>query len=201
MKKSVMVMIGCIMAVSFVFSGMVEAAETLTIAFFDFRGFEQKSTKFSAAKKRFADKLQAEQVKLEKMKEDYLNLQDELKKQGPMLKEETRNAKLKELGQKEIEFKLAEQQAKQILQNDERELMEVLQRDLKKIIDALREQKRFTMILNSQAAILSADSALDITDQIIAAYDATPATGAGPGPRPAAPTPKPKPPVKPTDRK
>jgi Skp family chaperone for outer membrane proteins len=112
-----------------------------------------------------------------------------------MLKEDTRNQMIKEIGIKEMEFKLAEKEAQNSLQNEEREMMEVFQRDLTKIIAQIRAQKGYTMVFN-QAALLSADDALDITEDVAKAYDAAAAApaaapkkapAAGPAPAPAAP--------------
>ena len=54
---------------------------------------------------------------LENRKKEMDTLNEQLQKQGPMLKEETRNTKIKELGIKEMEFNLAEKEAHNSLQN------------------------------------------------------------------------------------
>ena len=100
-------------------------------------------------------------------------LSDQLQKQGPMLKEETRNEKIKELGMKEMELKLAQKQAETELQNEARALDESMMRDLIKIIGALRKQKNLSLILNSTSAILSADDSLDITEEVAKIYDSS----------------------------
>ena len=61
--------------------------------------------------------------------------------------------------------------------------MESFQRDLTKIIARIRAQKGLMMVFN-QAALLSADDALDITEDVAKAYDAEAAAPA------AAPAPK-----------
>ena len=120
---------------------------------------------------------------LEKKKNELVNLQEQLQKQGPMLKEETRNDKIKELGVKEMELKLAQKAAESDLQNEFRAAQELMMRDINKIISEVRAQKNLTMVLNSMA-ILSADDAADITDEIIRLYDG------GAGGKPAAEKPK-----------
>ena len=50
-------------------------------------------------------------------------------------------------------------------------MMAIFQRDLTKIIARIRAQKGLKLVFN-QAALLSADDALDITDEVAKAYDA-----------------------------
>jgi Skp family chaperone for outer membrane proteins len=91
----------------------------------------------------------------------------------------------KNIGMKEMELKLAEKSAQNSLQNEEQEAMKIFQRDLVNIISKIRTQKGLTMVFN-QAALLSADDALDITAEVAKAYDATAAAPAA-APRPKAP--------------
>ena len=127
-----------------------------------------------------------------KKKNELVNLQEQLQKQGPMLKEETRNDKIKEIGVKEMELKLAQKAAETDLQNEFRAAQELMMRDINKIISEIRVQKKLSMVLNSMA-ILSADDAFDITDEVISLYDGAPSG------KPAAE--KPKPPAAPAKPK
>ena len=164
------------------FSGIVQA-ESLTVAFVDFQKLETKSKKAQDLQKKLTDMSNVKRNDLEKKKNELVNLQEQLQKQGPMLKEETRNDKIKELGVKEMELKLAQKAAESDLQNEFRAAQELMMRDINKIISEVRAQKNLTMVLNSMA-ILSADDAADITDEIIRLYDG------GAGGKPAAEKPK-----------
>jgi outer membrane protein len=164
-------------------------AQAFKFAYVDFQKFSEKSKRHTEEQKKLADLLQMKQSELERKKDELINLQEDLKKQGPMLKEDTRNAKLKEIGIKEMEFKLSEQQAKSLLQNEQREAMELLRRDMKVIINKIRADQKYTLIFDA-AALVGADEALDITDQVVKAYDS-----AQPSPKPT--TTAPPPPAKP----
>lgn len=170
-------------------------AQDLKVAFVDLQKFASKSVKAQTMQKKLMDRMNTLRTSLENKKKELADLQEQLQKQGPMLKEDTRNQKIKEIGIKEMEFKLAEKEAQNSLQNEERDTMESFQRDLTKIIARIRAQKGLMMVFN-QAALLSADDALDITEDVAKAYDAEAAApaaapkkapAAGPAPAPAAP--------------
>jgi outer membrane protein len=160
-------------------------AQDLKVAFVDLQKFASKSVKAQTMQKKLMDLMNTKRTALENKKKELQELQEKLQKQGPMLKEDTRNQMIKEIGIKEMEFKLAEKEAQNSLQNEEREMMEVFQRDLTKIIAQIRAQKGYTMVFN-QAALLSADDALDITADVAKAYDAAAAAPAA-APKPKAP--------------
>jgi Skp family chaperone for outer membrane proteins len=168
-------------------------AQGLKIGFVDFIQFADKSAKAQAQQKKLIQLVSQKREELEKKKRELLDLQDQLQKTGPMLKEEARNAKIKELGIKEMELKLLEKEAENAVRNEQRVAQEVFQKDVIKVITAIRKQKGLTLVLNS-AAILSVDDALNITDEVIRAYDAQ-ASGTRPAAtrRPTAPTAGPKP--------
>ena len=159
---------------AFVFCASTVYAEALTVAFVDFQKLEAKSKKAQDLQKKLTDMSNVKRNDLEKKKNELVNLQEQLQKQGPMLKEETRNDKIKELGVKEMELKLAQKAAETDLQNEFRAAQELMMRDINKIISDIRTHKNLSMVLNSMA-ILSADDAFDITDEVIRIYDGAPA--------------------------
>ncbi len=195
MRKHVL---ACVCAVSaLVFVCVVTGqAQDLKVGFVDLQKFASKSVKAQTMQKKLMDLMNTKRTALENKKKELADLQEQLQKQGPMLKEDTRNQKIKEIGIKEMEFKLAEKEAQNSLQNEERDTMEVFQRDLVKIIAGIRAKKGLVMVFN-QAALLSADDALDITDEVAKAYDAEAAApAAAPKPKAAAPAPAPAAPKK-----
>ena len=203
MKKHVIVIIGVLFGLVFLMSSLA-FAQAKMFAFVDFAKFATESKKAQVEQSRFGDLVRQKREDLEKRKKEIERLQEELQKQGPMLKEETRNQKIKEIGIKEMEFKLAERDDQAQLQNEQRDAEQVLQQDLKKIIGEIRKEKNLTIVFNSMA-LLSADDTLDITDEVIKRYDAMagsskpgPAPKPAPKPAPAAPAKPAAPPAKPT---
>jgi len=192
-----MVLIGALVTAAFAFSATAQA-QAPKIAFVDLQKFAQQSKRYRAQQKKLIELAQRKQAELEKKKEQLISLQEDLKKQGPMLKEDTRNARVKELGIKEMELKLSEKQAQNLLKSHQREYMEMLQKEIRKIISGIRKQKKLTLIFNS-GALLGADDTLDITVDLVKAYDRAAAAPVArkPAAKPAAPRAKPRAPVKP----
>lgn len=155
-------------------------------AFVDFQKFAANSKKAQAQQQKFVQLVDTKRTALENKKKEMETLNEQLQKQGPMLKEETRNQKIKELGLKEMEFKLAEKDAQNVLQNEQREQQEIFRRDISKIISQVRVQKKLTFIFDS-AALLAADETLDITDEVVRLYDAESDKAGAVKPKPATP--------------
>lgn len=155
------------------------SAQQFRVGFVHLQKVMMTSTRAKAEQKRLLSMQQRERAKLEKMKEEFVKLQEDLQKQGPMLKEDTKNNMIKQIGIKEMELKLAAKQAEGALQNAQREFQEVFLRDMSKVIGKIRKEKQLAMVFNS-AALISADDAFDITDSVIKAYDA--ASSAKPAP-------------------
>ncbi len=179
--------------------GACFAQTPLTIGFVDMQQFEAKSKRSQEMQKHFQDISNVKRTGLEKKQNELKSLSDQLQKQGPMLKEDTRNEKIKEIGMKEMELKLAQKQAETEMQNEARALQESMMREFMKIVGELRKQKNLSLILNSSSAILSADDSFDLTDEVVKIFDASagskPAAAdkAKPATPPAAQHPKPKP--------
>lgn len=188
MKRHVVTAISAVLAMALVGFGTCHA-QALKIGFVDFAQFAAKSKKAQAQQKKFAQLVQSKRNKLEKMKQELIQMQEQLQKQGPMLKDDTRTARIKEIGIKEMELKLAEKEAENVLRNEQRDTQEVFQRDVIKLIAAIRKQKGLTMVINA-SALLSVDDSLNITDEVIRAYDAQAVTSP---PKPKSPSRKARP--------
>lgn len=162
-------------------------AQEIKIGFVDLMKFAQQSKRAQEHQQRFMKIVEKERATLENKKKELVELQDQLQKQGPMLKEETRNQKVKEFNIKKMELEMAEKDAQAKLQNEQREAQEVLRKDVSKIIGNVRGQRKLTLVLNADS-LLSADDALDITEDVVRLYDAE--AGKAPAAKPAA-APKP----------
>lgn len=185
-----------VLGMALVWFGTCEA-QGLKIAFVDFVQFANKSTKAQAQQKKLVELVSKKRDELEKKKKELMDLNEQLQKTGPMLKEDARNAKIKEIGIKEMELKLLEKEAENAVRNEQRSAQEVFQRDVMKVIGAIRKQKGLTLVLNAQA-LLSVDDALNITEEVVQAYDAQPSTPApAPTQKKAAPKAAPKAPARP----
>lgn len=173
-----------VLGMALIWSGTGEA-QGLKIGFVDFGQFAKKSKRAQAQETKLVQLVSKKRDEFEKKKKELMDLQEKLQKTGPMLKEEARNAMIKELGIKEMELKLLEKEAENAVRNEQRSTQEVFQQDVIKVIGAIRAQKGLNLVLN-YAALLAADDALNITDEVVQAYDAqVPST-----PKPAAAAPR-----------
>jgi outer membrane protein len=174
-------------------------AQDIKVGFVDLMKFAQQSKKAQEQQQRLMKMAEKERTTLENKEKELVALQDQLQKQGPMLKEETRNQKVNEFNIKKMELEMAKKDAQNKLQNEQREAQELIQKDVSKVIGHIRTQKKLTLVFNS-AALLSADDALDITDDVVRLYDAeagkAPAAKSAPA-KPAAPKPAVHGPAKP----
>jgi outer membrane protein len=172
------------------------AAQEPKVAVVDIMQFTQKSLQAQESHRKLQNLRVQKKQALDRKVDELRSLKEKFEKQGPMLKEETRNAMIRDMSVKETELKLAEQEAQTSFQSAVRDAEQTLQQDLTKVIAAIRAEKKLSLVIQANA-LFSYDEALDITDEVISRYDAAhggpgkPTTKA-PAPTPPAP-PKPKP--------
>ncbi|AFM25779.1 OmpH family outer membrane protein [Desulfomonile tiedjei] len=186
MKKLYIATICAVLATAIVTSGVCWAEERF--AFVNLQLISRKSVKAQQLQKKVQQLAETKKAALEKKRAEMMSLQEQIQKQSAMLKNDAREKMMKDLGIKEVEYKLAEQEAQNSLQNEQREVEEVFIRDISKVVAKLRTDKKLTAIFNSMM-MLSFDDSLDLTDEVIKLYDAAPDTTARPAP-PAPPKPK-----------
>ena len=195
MKKHTTMLVGALIATAFVIATVGGASAQAPrkapggkIAFVDLLEFMQKSKKVQARQKNMIDFQNKKKSELMNLQKKIKDLQQELQSQGPMLKEERRKAKERELQHLVIDIRTMEKQAKADLERESRENQRIIMQGVQKIVTDLRSKGGFAFIFN-QAAILSADDAYDITAEVIKRYDAAPEASAAAAPKPAAPKP------------
>lgn len=169
MKRYLALLCGAVLAASVLFPGIGEA-EGLRIAFVDMNKFAAKSNRHQAVQKKLMQLQAQKSAELENLQKELRQMQRDLQKQGPLLKEDTQAARIKEISVKEIELKLAKQRAENELRNRAREADEMLRDEIVDIIGKLRQQLKLDFVLNG-AGLLSAADKYDITDRVVKAYD------------------------------
>lgn len=191
MKKLYIATICAVLATAIVASGVCWAQD-VKFAFVNLQLISRKSVKAQQLQKKVAQLMETKKAALEKKRAEMVSLQEQIQKQSAMLKNDAREKMMKDLGIKEVEYKLAEQEAQNSLQNEQREVEEIFIRDISKVVAKLRTERKLTAIFNSMM-MLSFDDSLDLTDEVIKLYDAAsdaPPRHAAP---PAGPRPKPGP--------
>ena len=186
MKRHVRIL-GLAMVVFFAVTSVCSAQEP-RVAFVNIMKFIQKSVQAKESQRKLQTLADQKKMALERKEDELRALKEKLEKQGPMLKEETRNAMIRDLSVKDTELKLAKQEAQNAMQTAVRDWEQTMQQDLVKIVSAIRTEKKLSYVIRAEV-LLAYDKALDITDEVVTRYDAS---SAQPKPQP-----KPKRPVPP----
>ena len=137
----------------------------------------QKAVTESVAGKKALDKF-GEQVKqteqdLLKEKEDIEKLGEMIQKQSMMLTDEVRREKEKEFLRRQRDYERLVKDSKTELQIKEAELTNDILEDLLPIVQKYGKDNKYSIIFEkSERVLLYADEALNLTDKIIAIFDA-----------------------------
>lgn len=141
------------------------------VAFVDFRRFSTKSSRANEQSKRFAEVMDRKRADLKAKKKDLESVQEQFEQQSPRLKREGKDAKIKELGIKELELKLAVKEAQNAMEKEQREFLENFRRDIVKTVANFRQNHKYMLILDAEA-LQAASDALEVTDKVAKLYDA-----------------------------
>ncbi len=195
MKRRIVTAVCATVTMLFVWS-IYSQAQEFKIGFVDVMKLMERSSKAKDQQMKLQQLMEKEKKGLDDKMKEMVELKERIERTGPMMNEQARNDLIKQLGIKEMEYKLAEREAQNKLQNEQRDLGTIFQQDVKKIVDQIRSEKKLTLIFDS-AALLSRDNALDLTEEVAKLYDAS-APAAKPAAKPAAPpAAAPKPAAKP----
>ena len=147
-------------------------AEPLKIAYVDIQKALNVCEAGKAAKKQIALEVErmrktfaGKQKELEKLKED-------LEKRGLVLSEAAREEKARDYQAKSRDLERMQRDYQDELQRKDRELTESILRKLEVVVKKMGEEGKYTLILErNQGGIIYAAEALDLTDELIKAFD------------------------------
>ncbi len=123
------------------------------------------------AKNDFRGRVQVIEAKLQKEQTEVQELKDELEKKGMLMKPEQRQNLQDEYVSKLKIFERNYKDSKDELQRKDNEITGKIVHDLAQIIRELGEKNGYTMVME-KGSILWGTPGIDITDQVIRAYDA-----------------------------
>ena len=138
----------------------------------------QRCIQESIEGKREKDKLQKTkddmQKKLDERQNKLLELKKELEKQSMMLSMDAKEDKAKEFERQGREFKYFYDDIMKQMRKAEAEVKTVLLRDLERVVSDIGAKGNFTVIFERRASgIMYIGNTIDITDEVIKAYDLT----------------------------
>ncbi len=148
--------------------------DSVKIAVVDLNRCMKESLEGKRVYRELQKKKDAMQKRLDEKEGELLKLQEELKKQGMMLSLDARADKEKTLERKRREFKYYFEDLRDEMRKVEADLVEGMLQDLGKIVGDMAEKGNYTLVLEkNRGGILFNDLAIDITDDVIKAYDRT----------------------------
>jgi outer membrane protein len=115
-----------------------------------------------------ADELTKE---ISKKQEELLALKESLEKKAAMLSEQARRDQEKEYQQKARELDWLVKDSREEMQKKEQEMVAKLLKSINTVVNKLGEEGNYTLIVEASIVAYAPDE-LDITDQVIKAFDA-----------------------------
>jgi len=156
----------------FLFQGIALGAGPLKIAVVDMNQLQQKSTSFKKVRADLEKKLKGMQQKLDAEKNALLKLEEDFKKQSMMLSLDAQEDKKNELERKRRYYKYLYEDFSIEMKNAEQNAKEKIGKELNDILKKIAERDAYTIIFERRTiGLLFYDDAIDITDQVVKAYD------------------------------
>ena len=160
----------------FVFVGFMSLAparaESGKIGIVDLQRCVQNSIEGKKIYDRLKKKKDSMQKDLDKKQDELLKLKEQLDKQGMMLSMDAKEDKQKEFERKSREFKYFYDDVSEEMRKEEAEARKEVLKKLEKVVTAIGQKGKYLMILERRSSgLMYADHAIDITDELIKAFD------------------------------
>lgn len=135
----------------------------------------QKAIQSTSAGKKAKTELEADFEKkkkdLQKKEGDLKKMQEDIEKKKSVLSEEVLAKKQDEFREEMMKFQQVVQKNQGEIQKKEQELTQPILEKMKKIIEKMSKDKGYSIVLENTAMVLYVDSANDLTDDVIKAFE------------------------------
>jgi outer membrane protein len=172
-------------------SGVATAQQAIKIAFVNSQALMEAAPGRAAATDLLTKEGQGFQTALQKMQDSINGLLSKYQKDEPTLTAAVKDSRQKAIQALETEFQAKQLQFQKQFDDRTKEVMAPITDQVKKVIDDIRVEEGYSIILDNAPGagnIVSADKNLDITDKIVSRLRATPASKiAAPATKPGAP--------------
>jgi outer membrane protein len=152
----------------------VTAEETaqIRIAVINMQKVVRKSVAGQKAMEKLNKKFESLQEKLRAKQDEIKAFKEDLEKKGPLMNEAARAEKEREYKKALRDFKDQSDDAQFEMRQAESKSMEPVLKELEKVVNRIGNEGGYTLILeNNTPGIYFIDSDVDITDEVIRAYD------------------------------
>ena len=156
-------------------------AQALKIGYVNSQQILATSAEAAAAEERFNQEMQGFQAEVQRLEQELSGLQQRYQQQQLTLSPEARANREQQIQQKLQEYQTRTQQLQQQADQRRAELVQPVVDKITAIIETIREEGQYHLILDVAAgSIISADSTLDLTPEVIQRLNAqAAAAGAG----------------------
>jgi outer membrane protein len=154
-------------------------AQTLKIGYINSQQILASSPDAAAAEQAFNQEMQRFQTEVQQLEEEITGMQQRLQQQQLTLSPEARANREQQIQAKVTEYQTRTTELQQMAEQRQRELVQPVMDRITVVIEALREEGQYSLILDVAAgSIISADSTLDLTPEVIRRLGAATDTGA-----------------------
>ncbi len=147
-------------------------AETQKIGYVDLQKALNLSSAGKEAKEKIKAKVQTYDADVRQRQEELKKLKDDLEKQAMLLSEEARNAKERDYQQKVKDYQRFTKDIQETLQQTDADLTRKILESLLKVVQEVGKSEGYTLVLEkTESSIVYADESIDISDEVIKAFD------------------------------
>jgi len=155
-------------------------AQTVKIGYINSAEIVQGAPGSAEAQAQFDSELEAAQVEIQRLEAELENMNQQLQQQQLTLSPEAKANREQQLQVKMAEYQQRTGQLEQQAGQRRAELVQPIMDEITAVIEALREEGNYAMILDAAAgSIISADPTLDLTQEVLRRLEA--AAAAAPG--------------------
>lgn len=158
--------------VAMLFIPLTVRSETFNIAYVDLQRIMLESDKGKEAKKTLTDEFEKVKKSMEGKQDELQKMKDDIERKGAAITPDARAEKERQYQNKLKDYQRLSNDYQGELQQKDMELTQRILKEIDEIVKNLGEKEKYTLILEkSQAGILFATPAIDITSKVISLYN------------------------------
>lgn len=151
-------------------AGATSASAQIKVAFVDVQRALSECNAGKKAKAELQGRLQVLESRLQRQQDEVQSLKNELEKKGMLMQEDQRRNLRDQYAEKLKNFERAFKDSQEELQRKDQEVTAKIVRDLAEVIRSIGEKNGYTMVFE-KGTILWGTPAIDITNEVIRAYN------------------------------
>lgn len=156
-------------------------AQTLKIGYINSQQILASSPEAASAQQQFDQEMQTFQAEVQQLETEITGMQQRLEQQQLTLSPEAKASREQQLQAKVTEYQTRTTQLQQLADQRRNELIQPVMDRITVVIESIREEGQYSLILDVAAgSIISADSTLDLTPEVLRRLGTAPASAVAP---------------------